>query len=104
MRIAIGQIAHETNTFCAASTAVEDFKAWEWVHVDEIVRRHRGVDDYLGGMLNAGERLGITILPIFSAFAYPSGTITRATYEALRIVSAPADVRQISRKSIRTLC
>jgi microcystin degradation protein MlrC len=50
MRVAIGQVIHETSTFCARPTSLEDFKAWEWIRGNDIVRQHRGVRDYLGGM------------------------------------------------------
>jgi len=84
VRIAIGEVAHETNTFCGGTTSVADFQAWEWCHGEEIIRKHRGVRDYLGGMLAAAERLGIEVAPTFSTFAYPSGTIARDAYEAIR--------------------
>ena len=29
-RIAIGEISHETNTFCAEPTSVEPFKRYQW--------------------------------------------------------------------------
>jgi microcystin degradation protein MlrC len=84
MRIAIGEIAHETNTFVKGLTTVDDFRAWEWSKGQEIIAKHRGVRDYLGGMLQAAEALGIEAVPIFAAFAYPSGTIARETYETMR--------------------
>ena len=37
MRIAIGGLAHETNTFCAALTEVNEFKDREWTHGDALV-------------------------------------------------------------------
>lgn len=84
MRIAIGQVAHETNTFCAAPTGVADFQAWEWLHGDAVVERHRGVRDYLGGMIAAAAGQGVEVVPTFSAFAYPSGTIAAEAYARLR--------------------
>src|SRR4051794_36417276 len=83
MRILIGEITHETNTFSDVRTTVESFKQWEWLHGEEIVLRHRGVRDYLGGIIDRAEELGIDIIPTFSANAMPSGIITRETYERL---------------------
>ena len=74
MRIAIGQIAHETNTFCQGQTEVEDFRALGWDRGDEIVSRHRGVRSELGGMLAAAERLGVEIVPEGSAAMEMVGT------------------------------
>ncbi|PLR79832.1 MlrC domain protein [Bacillus canaveralius] len=83
MKILIGQIAHETNTFSSVKTTVESFKQWEWLHGDEVIHRHRKVRDYLGGMIDRGEEIGIEVVPTFSSFAMPSGIITRETYETI---------------------
>lgn len=84
MKILIGQIAHETNTFSNVRTTEELFRVWEWDRGQAIIARHRHVQDYLGGMIDRAEELGIEVVPIFSAFTYPSGTITGETYELLK--------------------
>ncbi|WCK52359.1 M81 family metallopeptidase [Aneurinibacillus sp. Ricciae_BoGa-3] len=84
MRIAIGQIAHETNTFSTVKTTVDVFKSWEWDHGQEILERHDNVKDYLGGMIDQCNQLGIKVAPTFSAFAGPSGIITNETFEILK--------------------
>ena len=84
MRIAIGGVMHETNTFSNVPTTAESFKIWEWDTGEEILKRHAGVQDYLGGMIDKCRQLGIEIVPTFSAFAGPSGVIARETYEALK--------------------
>lgn len=84
MRIAIGMIAHETNTFCAGLTGVPAFEARGWRVGDEIIHAHRGVRDDLGGMLAAAERLGVEIVPTFATTTEPSGTIARGAYERMR--------------------
>lgn len=84
MRVAIGQVAHETNTFCRGTTAVADFQAWEWSLGEEILQRHQGVRDYLGGMIAGARERGIEVVPTFATFAYPSGTIAAEAYRQLR--------------------
>ncbi len=84
MRIAIGEIAHETNTLQAGVTEAARFQAAEWEHGAEILRTHRGVRDYLGGMIAAGEQLGVEIVPTFAASAEPSATIARDAYTTMR--------------------
>lgn len=84
MRIAIGQIAHETNTFRAGVTGVERFQADTWQTGEEILEKHRGVRDFLGGMIAAGDELGIEIVPTFAASAEPSATIARDAYDTMR--------------------
>ena len=81
-RIAIGEIAHETNTFCPPST-LEMFKDRHWDHGEEIMARERGTRTYLGGMIEAGERLGVTLVPTFATSTEPSGTITREAYDTM---------------------
>ncbi len=83
MRIAIGGISHETNTFCSGLSEVENFKLGEWSEGQEIIQRHSGVRDYSGGILEAAGRLGIEVVPTFTASAQPSGTISKHAYEQL---------------------
>jgi len=84
MRIAIGQLSHETNTFCDGLTEVSEFRARDWSHGDEIVAVNRTVHSYIKGMLDVGERLGVEVVPTFTTRATPSGTISRGAYETLR--------------------
>lgn len=83
MKIAIGQIAHETNTFSTEITTVEHFKSWEWAQGEEIINLHKDVNDYLGGMIDQAILHNIEVVPTFSAFAMPSGTITAKTKKRL---------------------
>ncbi|WP_232699954.1 M81 family metallopeptidase [Brevibacillus daliensis] len=84
MKIAIGEVMHETNTFSSVQTTVDLFKKWEWSRGDAILPNHRGVRDFLGGMIDRAEELGIEVVPTFATTASPSGTITRETYEAIK--------------------
>ncbi|MDQ2744440.1 MAG: M81 family metallopeptidase [Chloroflexota bacterium] len=80
-RIAIGALAHETNTYCSGTTPLEAFR---------IFRGQDMVDDCGGqryavsGMIDAAQALGASIVPIMSAEAHPSGTIAREAHEAMR--------------------
>lgn len=84
MRIAIGEVMHETNTFRPGITGIDAFQALQWEHGEEIRQHHTGVRDSLGGMLAAGERLGVEIVPTFAATAEPSATIGREAFETLQ--------------------
>lgn len=84
MRIAIGQFAHETNTFCPGTTGLDAFKARSWYEGEAIFAGHRGVRDDLGGMIDAGERLGVALVPTLSTTTQPSATVACAAYEAIR--------------------
>jgi microcystin degradation protein MlrC len=84
VRLAIGEFAHETNTFCPGLTEVEQFRASHWLSGDQIVEHHGGVRDDLGGMIAAGERLGHEIIPTFATSTQPSATIARPAYDLIR--------------------
>src|SRR3954469_2563446 len=84
MRFAIGEFAHETNTFCPGLTEVEAFQKRHWQVGDEILVGNRGVRNELGGMIAAGERLEIEIVPTFATSTEPSATISKAAYETIR--------------------
>ena len=63
MRLAIGEFAHETNTFCPGFTDLDAFKSTFWCEGEAIITVNRGVRNDLGGMIAAGERLGIELAP-----------------------------------------
>jgi microcystin degradation protein MlrC len=85
MRIAIGEFAHETNTFCPGVTEIEAFRGIALGGGGGAAGdAPGGVRDDLGGMIAAGERLGIEIVPAFATSAEPSATIAREAYEAIR--------------------
>src|SRR3712207_6660144 len=81
-RIAVGEVAHETNTFVAPTT-IEPFKRYMWLRGDEIAAAHAGNRTYVGGMLDRAAGLGVTAVPTFVTMAYPSGTITAAAYREI---------------------
>ncbi|HEX9890295.1 MAG TPA: M81 family metallopeptidase [Nitriliruptorales bacterium] len=93
-RIAIGGIAHETNEYVASPTTLDRFHV---ARGEEIVTGAQGSRTYLGGMIDAARDIGAEVVPTLSAIAGPWGTITAATYDALkdelveRIVAAGAD-------------
>jgi microcystin degradation protein MlrC len=84
VKIIIGGIVHETNTFSNVKTDEESFRLWGWEKGEEILTKNRRVRNYLGGMIDRAEELNVEVIPSFSAVAYPAGTITAATYETLK--------------------
>jgi len=85
VRIAIGEFAHETNTFCPGVTGIEDFKLRNWSVGSEIFRRYRGVRNDLGGMIDAAERIGgIELVPLLATVTQPSATVARSAYDEIR--------------------
>lgn len=84
MKVLVGQIAHETNTFSNVKTEVDSFKLWGWDVGETVIENNRKVRNYVGGMIDRAEELGIEVVPTFATFAYPAGVITAETYEALK--------------------
>jgi len=81
MRVALGGVIHETNTFCKGFTPASDFRQ---LAGQEILDAHTGVRSYQGGAIEACERHGYELVPIFVANATPSAIIARDAYESLR--------------------
>lgn len=73
MRIAIGGISHETNTFSQLKTTLFEFKSHEWQKGIAIIREHEGVRDYLGGMIAEARRQEVELVPTFNTSASAGG-------------------------------
>lgn len=84
MRIAIGAMMHESNTFSSISTTLDSFKATKYLTGPEVVAQHRGENSELGGVLKVLEEENVTICPAVSAWAMPSGVVTAETYQQIK--------------------
>jgi microcystin degradation protein MlrC len=73
-RVGVLGVWHETNTYSARPTAIEDFRSHELLRGDDIVRRHAGTGSVVGGMLTAGD---LDLVPVTTAGAWPAGCVTR---------------------------
>ncbi|HEX5165866.1 MAG TPA: M81 family metallopeptidase [Thermomicrobiales bacterium] len=83
MRVAIGGIAHETNTFSSIPTDLARFQQRSLLRGDALLRASRGVSNVLGGMVDTATALGWEIVPLLFASATPSGKVRRGTFETL---------------------
>jgi microcystin degradation protein MlrC len=103
MRIAIGGIVHETNTYAVESFGMTGMESFS-ISRGEEMRDHQGGRTFVGGMLDAGEAGGHELVPIFHAFAQPSGTIEAATYRRLKaaLVDGLAEAGQLDAVVIDT--
>ena len=64
MKIAVCQFSHETNTFSPLRSDFESMARSGWSEPEELVRKHRGTPDYLGGAIRAAEEEGVGIVPL----------------------------------------
>ena len=93
MRIAIGGIVHETNTYAVESFGMTPIDSFAIMRGEDM-RRASGARTFVGGMLAGGEAGGHELVPIFHAFAQPSGTIEAGAYASMKdeLVSGLAEV------------
>ncbi len=85
MRIAIGGISHESSSFAKSRTTVRDFETGFGLFRGEaITDRFRGTNICTGGFLAGAEQHGFEPVPLLWAFAYPSGVVRQADYDALK--------------------
>ena len=90
MRIAVAEIAQETDSFSPLVTDLSDFETYGLFYGPEVIERMRGVGP-LGGMLEvvAEQSEQVELIPIVRAWASAGGTIAAETIELLlsRLVS-----------------
>lgn len=82
MRVAIGGIMQETNTFCAVPATMDDYAP----HVrrgEQIISTYAGTRSPVGGFLDAARTEGMSALPTHFAKATSSGLTDAHTFEAL---------------------
>ena len=84
MRIAVGCIGHETNTFSPVLTTIDNFKKGSYHRGDEIINAFRGTRTITGGFLDIAEQLNLQPVPLLWAFATPSGMVEHAAYQTLK--------------------
>ena len=92
MRIAVGGILHESNTFNHKPTPLEAFRIQRG---DELVGWWRDSPHEVGGFIKGAASFGYEMFPTLMAQAIPGGMVTREAFERLseelleRIVRAP---------------
>src|SRR5579859_6951892 len=84
MRIAVAEIAQETDSFSPMVAELADFEAFGLYFGDEILERMRNVGP-IGGLLQvaAEQHKPVELLPIVRAWAGAGGTITAPTLAGL---------------------
>ena len=84
MRIAVGCIGHETNTFSPVATTIDNFRNGSYHRGDEIIAAFRGTRTITGGFLDVAEQLNLQSVPLLWTFATPSGMVEHAAYQTLK--------------------
>jgi microcystin degradation protein MlrC len=84
LRIAVGMLSQETNSFSPMPTTLETFRQTFFLRGDELLRPDfQGLYVALPGFLSVLREAGVEPVPLIATEAMASGSLTRATFEAL---------------------
>ena len=83
MRIALGGIYHESNTFFSQPMTLERFSEQALHSGRDILSYWRGTASEVGGFLEGAARFGFEPVPTLMAWGWPSGALTSETFEKL---------------------
>ncbi len=83
MRVGILGIQHESNTFLSVPTTIEHFQNGALITGAEIRKQYAESHHELGGFFSVLDAADVEVVPIYFAWALPSGTITTDTAETL---------------------
>ena len=83
MRIAIGGIFHESNTFVARPTTLADYERGRLYRGQEMLGPLANTDTEIGGFLAAAAEWGFEPVPTFYAWAWPGGPLTSDCFRTL---------------------
>lgn len=84
LRLVMGGIIHETNTYTAQCAGMTPLKAFEQYYGEEIIRNFTGSNHQVGGFIAGALDHGVTLIPTYLGQATPSGTIEQAAYLAMK--------------------
>jgi microcystin degradation protein MlrC len=83
-RVAVAGCFHETNTFATTPTDHDAFVVrGRWLAGGALADAFAGTRTVVGGFLDAAAPAGLSIVPVFGAYATPAGTVTREAFAAI---------------------
>jgi microcystin degradation protein MlrC len=83
-RVALGGLAHETNTFNPVATGLGAFRERALLQGEGLIAQARGARNALGGIVAAAAAAGVELVPTLFASAMPGGTVTADAHRCLR--------------------
>jgi microcystin degradation protein MlrC len=84
VRLFLGMMSHETNTFSTIPTDRAQFEARNLHYGGEILETFRATGTCLGGMIDEAERHGAALVPGVAASASPAGRVTADIYRHVK--------------------
>jgi microcystin degradation protein MlrC len=83
MRVAVGGIYHESNTFFSQSMTMERFAENRLDYGADVDLQWRNTASEMGGFFAGAEKFGFEVVPTIMAWGMPSGTVTADAFETL---------------------
>ncbi len=83
MRVSVGGLMQETNSFSPVGTVLADFEAEYLLRGNEIPEYFAGTNTEIAGFLSACESAGAQTVPLFAAAANSGGNVTADTFATL---------------------
>ena len=75
MKVALGGVFHETNTFSLMRTSWREFQAGALLKSKDILDRYSDTRTSIGGIIDASKEFGLDLIPIIYASATPGGLV-----------------------------
>ncbi|MDQ1909006.1 M81 family metallopeptidase [Paenibacillus sp. GD4] len=83
MRVLIGSLIQESNTFSPSRSSLQDFYQHHWVTGEEV--RSIQTQNELWGFMRKAEEEGVAVVPVLSANAVSSGMLAAESFRELKI-------------------
>lgn len=83
MKIAVGGIFHETNTFSSLPTTRSEFEKQTLVKGASMIAQYQGTRGSMGGIIDAANEYCLAIIPTIYAEATPGGLIDDGVFEEI---------------------
>jgi microcystin degradation protein MlrC len=83
MRVAVGGVYHESNTFFSQPMTMERFAEGHLHFGREVLDHWAGTSSEIAGFMRAAADFGFELVPTMMAWGMPSGTLTDDTFENL---------------------
>ena len=101
IKIAIGGLMHESNTFAASRTDLAGFEAGGLETGPSIATRWGEAHHEVGGFFEGARVFGFEAVPTLMAWATPAGPVTAEAYRELtdRLIEAAATTSTVSASS-----
>ncbi|HEV2295425.1 MAG TPA: M81 family metallopeptidase [Tepidisphaeraceae bacterium] len=83
MRVGLIALQHESNTFIPTPTTLDDFRRGVLATGQDLLRQYESAHHEVGGFIEGLRTAKIEAVPIFAAWATPSGTVVSEAYREL---------------------